>query len=925
MIALCAPLALLIAAPLLYLWWRLGRGPREVRLIRLAIVLLVALTVADLEVRSGEGSRHVVLLVDRSLSCGREALARAAEVADLLLRRMDAEDRLSVVTFGRDAMALSQRSSLGEITGLELDDASDLTAGLNLSAALLGETPGGRVLVVSDGLYTGPDPLDRLPSWRTAGAPLDYSPVVHEEGGDVAISAVELPERVRAGHPFELAFTVHCPAATEATLGLERGGAEVSQTVSLGPGEHRFTLQDVAGRAGLLRYVITATAVSDSRPQNNRALAVTMAVGPPRVLVLNDHGGPDNLTRALAAAGADVTVAGTETAVSSAALKPYSAAVLENVALGSLNDRADVALRNFVRETGGGLLVTGGRRSFAEGGYYQSRLEEVLPVSVMREEQYSRAKIAMAIVLDRSGSMSVPVGGGLTKMALANRAAAEAVGVLMPQDEVAAIAVDSMAHLVVPLAAVGAKPDSIIRSILAIESMGGGIFVYTGLTAAVNQLLKSSALTRHIVLFADANDSEEPGDYKKLVDQWVGAGGSISVIGLGTKHDSDAAFLIDIASRGGGQVFFTADPRALPRVFCQDAIRVARKTFLDRQTGASVHPEILRLGRLQIDRFPDFLGYNLCYGKEEAVELVTTTDEHMAPVLAVWQRGLGRAAALTCEADGAYTGNLRTWSDYKPFFSSLVTWLERSRDDPALFATIRRTGRTAAVSLEMDAGAARTCTGATAVIIPPDERDLQKLPMRWMGPQRLAVDFKLETEGIYHGMVLTNEGRHVSLPAVVLPYSPEFAPVAPSAGLELLEKLAAGTGGTHVLHVRELLEATLGPRAQAVSAAPILALMVLMLVLCDIATRKHIWRYLIPRFAATGYVKAGTVARAGLGRLRGSLRRLRARARRALATSADEAAGEPEAPAPGEDKSVFEGAKRRSRPGREADRPRRKR
>ena len=64
---------------------------------------------------------------------------------------------------------------------------------------------------------------------------------------------------------------------------------------------------------------------------------------------------------------------------------------------------------------------------------------------------------------------------------------------------------------------------------------------------------------------------------------------------------------------------------ALPRVFCQDVLRVARKTFLEERTGAVVTPGIVRLGRLGINEFPDFLGYNLCYTKEDAAELIKRT------------------------------------------------------------------------------------------------------------------------------------------------------------------------------------------------------------------------------------------------------------------------------------------------------------
>ena len=64
--------------------------------------------------------------------------------------------------------------------------------------------------------------------------------------------------------------------------------------------------------------------------------------------------------------------------------------------------------------------------------------------------------------------------------------------------------------------------------------------------------------TRHIVLFADAADAEEPGDYQRLLATLKPLGITVSVIGLGSELDSDAAFLKDVAARGEGRIHFTA-------------------------------------------------------------------------------------------------------------------------------------------------------------------------------------------------------------------------------------------------------------------------------------------------------------------------------------------------------------------------------
>ena len=48
--------------------------------------------------------------------------------------------------------------------------------------------------------------------------------------------------------------------------------------------------------------------------------------------------------------------------------------------------------------------------------------------------------------------------------------------------------------------------------ILRIQSQGGGIYVYEALAKAAEMIMKAKAGTKHIILFADATDAEEPGD-----------------------------------------------------------------------------------------------------------------------------------------------------------------------------------------------------------------------------------------------------------------------------------------------------------------------------------------------------------------------------------------------------------------------------
>ena len=88
-----------------------------------------------------------------------------------------------------------------------------------------------------------------------------------------------------------------------------------------------------------------------------------------------------------------------------------------------------------------------------------------------------------------------------------------------------------------------------------------------------------------MILFSDAADSEEPGSYSELISEMVSQNTTVSVIGLGTDTDVDAQLLQDIAHRGGGRIFFNEDASALPGLFAQETVAVARSTFVDEPVG----------------------------------------------------------------------------------------------------------------------------------------------------------------------------------------------------------------------------------------------------------------------------------------------------------------------------------------------------
>ena len=97
-------------------------------------------------------------------------------------------------------------------------------------------------------------------------------------------------------------------------------------------------------------------------------------------------------------------------------LSGASAVILEDVPAHRVSRELLAALPFYVEEQGGGLWMVGGKFSFGSGGYFESPIDPLLPVSMELRQEHRKLAVALAVVLDRSGSM------GGWKMVAARRA-----------------------------------------------------------------------------------------------------------------------------------------------------------------------------------------------------------------------------------------------------------------------------------------------------------------------------------------------------------------------------------------------------------------------------------------------------------------------------------------------------------------------
>lgn len=924
------PELFLLALPAAFVWWKLRTREFATDAVRaLALALLVfALTRPYLE--TSEPGRELVFVVDRSRSMPEGSRESALELIRLAEDARAPGDRVSIVAFGADAAIERLPSAVARFASFErtLDrDGSDLGEALETALDLVPAGSRGSLVVLSDGEATGRDPVDAARRAFARGVRIDARAYARPGTGDLAVQRLDLPEEIAAREPFQFTAWVRSDRRVEAEFVVRRGETQIARGRRVfEPGVNRIALRDVLDDTGVAEYTVELVSDGDRIAENNRGLGAVSVSGARAVLVLNDDGAEDPLTRALRAAKLPVKVSTPEAArLDALALTAYRAVILENVAAGRLG-RGLARLNDFVTERGGGLLVTGGRASFGTGGYFKSTLDPLLPVSMEMRQEHRKQAVALAITMDRSGSMAADVGGGLQKMDLANLGAAAAIELLSPLDSVGVIAVDSSPHVVQELTRATDTAELVAR-VRRIESMGGGVYSYTALLAAGKMLEDAEQLNRHVIFFADAADAEEHENCAELLAKMVQAGVTTSVIALGTRADSDAQFLEECARIGQGQVYFTTDASELPRLFAQDTLTAARSTFVEEATATQLLPGLFGVGEVTGQGFAELGGYNLTYLRAGAVCGVVTSDDYHAPAFAFHYQGLGRVAAFTGQIGGKYGASVVAWPGFASFFVSAARWLVGQEEPADLFTRVRRDGKDVVVEVEQDEhGAVHSDTTKLEAHLTAADGTQTTVLLERVGENRFEARQTIAKEGITLGTLRLADGKFVTLPPVALPYSPEFEPSPdPQRGERLLRKLAEESGGIAGVNPGELWRGERSGNAWKVITRE-LVFAALLALLLEIAVRrlqlarslrlpKFVTRWRTERAARSATTSGASATRGSTANARGTstapLTTTTSTSATASRTSAPAESTTPPAPPPAEDMtSVLQRAKR---------------
>ncbi|MCH2141056.1 MAG: VWA domain-containing protein, partial [Phycisphaerales bacterium] len=692
---------LLLLIPVL--WWsrraRITLGPIRgvlVPFLRCLLIVVLALALADPNINRQSDQITVAVVLDRSSSILPGELDTAIDWLQQATQSREVDEQLAVVDAARTTVVVMMPDAHGQIAAGPVQgptDGSNLAGGLEFAKGLLPEGGVHRLLLVSDGNETSGSLLDAADQASRSGIPIDVLPIQYHRSGEVMVDRVIAPRTHRPGERIPLQIVMRSEGPATGSLRVTRDGVEIGDgiEVDLPGGVAVRSLSVPSGAAAVERFdvrfepqeQVADTATRDRRLRNNTAAAISVASGRGRIALVVEH--PDaatSLETMLASRGFDIEIVGVEALLGGpTSLSAWDAIALLDVPRWSLPDRLDQELAAWVRDGGGGLLLSGGPTGLGAGGWIGSEVADLLPVNLDPPAERISRPGALALVLH---ACEMPQGNYWGR-----RVAEAAIEALSSEDYVGIVEYDARRGEVVwPLPMQRADTKAAALSAAANLRYGDMPSFQASMQMAFDGLIKVEAGRRHMVIISDG-DPQPPSE--ALLLQCADAGVTVTTVMVGGHGTAiDRRRMRAIAVSTGGRFYDVQDPDQLPQIFIEESQVVSRSliqqgNFSAGWIGPSGGP-FPQSAIASLSPLPGIKQYILtaALGGLAANAVGIMREDQADPLLAWRIAGLGRTSVWSSAFIDNWGGDWLVWSGAGDFWSRLFSWLRREADGESL-------------------------------------------------------------------------------------------------------------------------------------------------------------------------------------------------------------------------------------------------
>ncbi len=599
--------------------------------LRSLVFLLVVLVLAGFsKEEKSEREISAVFLVDMSDSITWEGKEWMWNYVKDLNSSLDEKIKKGVVIFGGESKVITPtltedlelENILGEITGSNIStDRTDIASGIMATLSIMPEDSSKMVILLSDGNQN----LGEAEKIATMAAGNDVkvfvvSPPDVQEGGEILIKKVVVPRETSEGEMFNVKVVIENKndKAVKGNLTLhKRDGILKEWDTEFKSGISVFEVPYNSEEKGFIKFnanLDIEDAGLDLDKENNSKFAFVNVSGKTRLLYIN---GAKNQRVYLPDALQDKTIAveikkPDQIPNTLQEYLKYDSIIFSNVSKNLISDGQMTLIEKYVKDYGGGFVMTCGTNITAEGGYSGTKIEEILPVKIIGGDppkKEKKSRLSLILIIDKSGSM---LG---RKMLFAKKASIELIKQLKANDNFGIVAFDTAPYTIVELKSNEAVKKEIVRRLSMLRA-DGGTDIFPAMDSAYRQIRQKNSKVNHVILLSDGNTKSIYYHYNRMISKFQQANITVSTIALGTWL-VNTKLLEDIAKKTKGQFYQISDIVKLPRLIIKDSeFFVSQSDFHEEHFYPTINQQSQILKGIYDKQFPPLKGHTITEAKK---------------------------------------------------------------------------------------------------------------------------------------------------------------------------------------------------------------------------------------------------------------------------------------------------------------------
>lgn len=798
----------------------LGKGSRiAALLVRLLAITLIVGALAEPSLRDESKDVGVTVIVDASRSIPIGAQEQIdAYIAQAQEGSRQTNDQLGVISVAENAFSqasVSRATTRVDRQFIGATDGTNLMSGVSLAIASAPDTLANRIVLITDGNETDGSLLRAAQAAKSQGIPIDVLPVEFAYNDEVIVEAVQIPANARVGETITLKVVLNSTTPSAGRLLISQDGTlidinpadetELGKIVELNPGRNVMSVSIGVTRPGALTYEavfepltgLTADGNStgrlgDSITENNRGSAITFVGSEGTVLIVADD--PNEALRfqdVLAQAKVLTNqITSSQFPTSLPELAAYEGIVLLNQSAYAYSEAQQELMRQYVKDTGGGLVMVGGPETFGAGGWIGSPLADALPIRLDPPQKRQMPRGALALIVH---SVEIPRGVYYGK-----EVCNAAVDALSRLDLVGIIEYQGMGGTdwVYPLSVVGDRGE--VKRAIQNLTFGDMPSFDPSLQLALSGLQNASAGQKHCIIISDG----DPSMSRSLLRQFQQSGITISAVGVNPHSPNDTNTLRTMARVTGGTYYAVANNAlaSLPQIFIKEAQTIRRALIWEGEPFSPARTGVPAETMRGINVVPPINGYVVA-AEREGLSLVTLRGQEEDPIAAQWQYGLGRVVTFTSDASTRWASSWVAWPGFSQFWEQHIRWTMRPSGDATLRVSTENIGEKTRVIVEaFDTEGQRLNFADFQARASTPSGNGVSVEVQQVGPGRYEGEFNTADAGAYVlNMQYRAPGSDGNLlegsaqAAVTRPFADEFK--ALETNLPLLKQVASITGG----------------------------------------------------------------------------------------------------------------------------------